>query len=169
MQKELTIAQLDYSLYLTLDYLKKLPYPELLGKIENHEISKVYFSPRYDKVISETTEDTDDVYTDFKITEIIPPVSTNLIEVSIKNRVEPIFTKQPDPNPIQVIASDVLNGVNNYFVPFIFISFLLSFIRSLFLSSSSARNPFSGGMPGLPGSLNIDLKKDKELMNGENR
>lgn len=149
-------------------YLKKTPYPELLEKIEHHEIAKVYFSPKYDKVISENIDNTDDVYSDFSLTDIIPPVSTNLIETSIKNKVEPIFIKQQDPNPIQVIAVDILNGVNNYFVPFVFISLLLSFIRSLFLSNNSARNPFSGGMPGIPGSLNIDLEKDKELMKKSN-
>jgi len=149
-------------------YLKKTPYPELLEKIEHHEIAKVYFSPKYDKVISENIDNTDDVYSDFSLTDIIPPVSTNLIETSIKNNAEPIFIKQQDPNPIQVIAVDILNGVNNYFVPFVFISLLLSFIRSLFLSNNSARNPFSGGMPGMPGSLNIDLEKDKELMKKSN-
>ena len=149
-------------------YLKKVPYPELLQQLENHEISKVYFSPKYDRVISENNINVDDVYSDFSVTEIIPPVSTTLIETTIKNNAEPIFMKQQDPNPIQIIAMDILNGVNNYFVPFIFISLLLSFIRSLFLSNSSTGNPFSGGMPGLPGSLNIDLEKDKELMKKSN-
>jgi len=150
-------------------YLKKVPYPDLLQKIERHEISKVYFSPKYDRVISENVVATDDLYEDFTITDIIPPVSTNLIETTIKNSAEPIFVKQQDPGPIQVIATDVLNGVNNLFVPFIFISLLISFIRSMFLSNgSNTRNPFSGGMPGLPGSLNIDLEKDKELMKKSN-
>jgi cell division protease FtsH len=149
-------------------YLKKVPYPELLQQLEHHEISKVYFSPKYDKVISENNINVDDVYSDFSVTEIIPPVSTTLIETTIKNNAEPIFMKQQDPNPIQIIAMDILNGVNNYFVPFIFISLLLSFIRSLFLYNSSTGNPFSGRMPGLPGSLNIDLEKDKELMKKSN-
>ena len=149
-------------------YLKKVPYPDLLQKIEHHEISKVYFSPKYDRVISENIETVDDVYADFALTDIIPPVSTNLIETTIKNNAEPIFVKQQDPSPIQIIATDVLNGVNNLFVPFIFISLLLSFVRSLFLSNSSTRNPFSGGMPGLPGSLKINLEKDKELMKKSN-
>jgi hypothetical protein len=105
-------------------YLKKVPYPDLLQKIEHHEISKVYFSPKYDRVISENVVATDDLYEDFTLTDIIPPVSTNLIETTIKNRAEPIFVKQQDPGPIQVIATDVLNGVNNLFVPFIFISLL---------------------------------------------
>jgi cell division protease FtsH len=149
-------------------YLKKTPYPTLLDKIEKHEVSKIYFSPHYDKVISENSVSADDVYIDYTLTEIIPPVSTNLIETSIKNKVEPIFIKQQDPGPIQIIASDILNGVNNYFVPFIFLSLLISFVRSLFLSGASTRSPFSGGMPGIPGSLKIDLEKDKELMKKTN-
>lgn len=149
-------------------YLKKVPYSDLVQKIDHHEISKVYFSPKYDKVISENLELTDDLYSDFSLTEIIPPLSTSLIETTIKNKAEPIFIKQQEPGQIQTMAIDILNGVNNLFVPFIFISLLLSFIRSLFLSNSSTRNPFSGGMPGLPGSLNIDLEKDKELMQKSN-
>ena len=150
------------------NYLKKVPYSDLVQKIDHHEISKVYFSPKYDKVISENLELTDDLYSDFSLTEIIPPLSTSLIETTIKNKAEPIFIKQQEPSQIQTMAIDVLNGVNNLFVPFIFISLLLSFIRSLFLSNNSTRNPFSGGMPGLPGSLNIDLEKDKELMQKSN-
>jgi cell division protease FtsH len=150
------------------NYLKKVPYSDLVQKIDHHEISKVYFSPKYDKVISENLELTDDLYSDFSLTEIIPPLSTSLIETTIKNKAEPIFIKQQEPTQIQTMAIDILNGVNNLFVPFIFISLLLSFVRSLFLSNSSTRNPFSRGMPGLPGSLNIDLEKDKELMKKSN-
>jgi len=150
-------------------YLKKLPYPELLQKIEHHDIAKVYFSPKYDKVISENVESTDNVYMDFSLTEIIPPVSTNLIETSIKNNAEPVFFKQQDPNPIQTMAIDVLNGINNLFVPFVFLSLFITFVRSLFIQNrGSTRNPFSGGMPGMPGSLNINLEKDKELMKKSN-
>ena len=107
--------------------LKKVPYSELLNKIDHHEISKVYFSPKYDKVISENVEETMDIYTDFTFTDIIPTVSTNLIETSIKNNVEPVFIKIQDPSPIQIIATDLLNGINNFFVPFIFLSLLISF------------------------------------------
>lgn len=148
--------------------LKKTSYPELIKKIENHEVSKIYFSPKYDKVITENIEDTHDVLNDFALTEIIPPLSSNLIETSIKNKVEPIFIKQQDPSQIQTIAYDVLNGINNLFVPFIFLSLTISFIRSLILSNTGSKNPFSGGMPGIPGSLNIDLEKDRELMKKTN-
>jgi len=149
--------------------LKKTSYSELITKIENHEVSKIYFSPKYDKVITENVEDTEDVLNDFSLTEIIPPLSSNLIESSIKNKVEPIFIKQQDPGQIQTIAYDVLNGINNLFVPFIFLSLAISFIRSLVVSNNSrSRNPFIGGMPGIPGSLKIDLEKDKELMKKTN-
>lgn len=148
--------------------LKKTSYTELITKIENHEVSKIYFSPKYDKVITEDIEDTHDVLNDFALTEIIPPLSSNLIETSIKNKVEPIFIKLQDPSQIQTIAYDVLNGINNLFVPFIFLSLTISFIRSLVLSNTGSKNPFSGGMPGIPGSLIIDLEKDRELMKKTN-
>ena len=150
-------------------YLKKTPYPELLQKIDHKEISKVYFSPKYDKVISKNSVSTDDLYLDYTLTEIIPPVSTSLIETTIKNNAEPIFVKQQEPGQIQTMATDLLNGLNNAFVPIVFLSLALSFFRSLFVSNSrNTRNPFSGGMPGLPGSLNVDLEKDKELMKKTN-
>jgi cell division protease FtsH len=148
--------------------LKKTSYPELITKIENHEVSKIYFSPKYDKVITEDIQDTHDVLNDFTLTEIIPPLSSNLIETSIKNKVEPIFIKQQDPSQIQTIAYDVLNGLNNLFVPFIFISLAISFFRSLIMSDGKSNNLFGGGMPGIPGSLIIDLEKDRELMKKTN-
>jgi len=147
-------------------YLKNTPYPKLLEKIENHEISKIYFSPNYDKVMSENIIDTEDIYTDYSVTDIIPPLTSNLIEVSIKNKVEPIFTKQQDPNQFQVLATDILNGINNGFVPFVLLTLLLNFIRSLFIAGRSGGQ--FNGMPGMPGSLKIDLEKDKELMKKSN-
>jgi cell division protease FtsH len=149
-------------------YLKKMPYPKLLEKIDKHEVSKIYFTPRYDKVISENVERSDDIYYDYEITDIIPPITTNLIETSIKNKVEPVFSVQQEPGIIQTISMDILTGINTYFVPLVFISLLISFVRSFFINSGNSRSPFSGGMPGMPGSLNINFDKDKELMKKSN-
>jgi len=148
-------------------FLKNIPYPNLVEKIENHEVSKIYFSPKYDKVISENIEETNDVFADYSITEIIPPVTSNLIDMSIKNKVEPVFAVQQPPGVIQTVAADILGGINTYFVPLVYLTLFLSFIRSFFITSRNFKSPFNGGiqgLPGMPGSLNIDLKKDKELM-----
>jgi cell division protease FtsH len=142
-------------------FLQNTPYPKLLEKIENHEVDKIYFSPKTDKVISENTEQTDDILTDYTITDIIPSITTNLIDISIKNKVEPIFIKQQEPGQIQMLATDILVGLNNLFVPFIFLSLFISFLRSMF--DNGRGSPFNN-MPGIPGSLKVDLKKDKELM-----
>lgn len=142
-------------------FLQNTPYPKLLEKIENHEVDKIYFSPKTDKVISENTEQTEDILTDYTITDILPSITSNLIDISIKNKVEPIFIKQQEPGQIQMLATDVLAGLNNLFVPFILLSLLISFLRSMF--DGGLGGPFNN-MPGIPGSLNIDLQKDKELM-----
>jgi len=143
--------------------LRETPYNSLIQKIENHDISKIYFSNTFTEAIIENTETVDDVLEDYSYTKISPVISNSLVDISLKNKVETIFIQQPPPGPIQIAAADVLGVVNNYFVPFVFLSLFISFIRSFFISRSN-NNLFSGGMPGFPGSLNIDLKRDKENM-----
>lgn len=38
--------------------LRNMPYNELINKIENKKIAKIYFSKKYDEVVSENKEDT---------------------------------------------------------------------------------------------------------------
>jgi cell division protease FtsH len=147
--------------------LLRLSYPNLLKKIDSHEVSKIYFSPKYDKVISENTDFNND-FSDYSITDIIPPVTTDLIEKSIKNNVEPVFSVQNEPGQLQTLAGDILGGINTYFVPIVYLTLIISFVRSLFMNSRNSGSPFNGGMPGMPGSLSIDFKKDKEFMKKSN-
>lgn len=149
-------------------FLKKMSYPTLLEKIDKHEVSKIYFNTNYNKVISENSDKTNDnIYLDYSVTDIIPPLTTNLIESSIKNKVEPIFSVQQEPGMFQTITTDILGGINTYFVPLVFLTLIISFIRSLFFNSRNSLNGMPG-IPGMPGSLNINLKKDKELMKKSN-
>ena len=143
-------------------YLSETPYNKLIDKIENHEISKIYFSEGFKEAIIQKTGLSDNVLIDYSYTKISPIVGNNLVDLSVKNKVETVFLQEPQPGLIQTAASDVVSLINNYFVPFVYLTLIVSFIRSFFVSQSS--NPFTGNMPGFPGNLAIDLKKDKENM-----
>lgn len=144
--------------------LKELPYSSLVKKIENHEVSKIYFSSKYESIIAENVEKKHkDPIEDYSITGISPLITNTLVDVSIKNNVETVFTQIQQPNQIQTIASDAALFVNNYFIPFVFLTLLINFIGSLFVFNSKN----GGGMPGMggfPGLGKIDIKKDKEAM-----
>jgi len=87
--------------------LDQVPYNQLIGKIKNKEISKIFLSNKRDQVISETKLESDDIYTDFFVTDIIPEIATDLIDISVQNKVEPVFKLKADPpNPIQLLAAD---------------------------------------------------------------
>jgi cell division protease FtsH len=144
-------------------FLKELPYSSLVKKIENHEVSKIYFSSKYDTIIAEDSEKHGDPIEDYSITGISPLITNTLVDTSVKNGVETVFTQIQQPNQIQTVANDALMFINNYFVPFVFITLFINFIRSLFLFNSKN----GGGMPGMggfPGLGKIDIKKDKEAM-----
>jgi len=144
-------------------YLKELPYSSLVKKIENHEISKIYFSNKYDNVISEDSEKHGDPIEDYSITGISPLVTNSLVDISVKNNVDTIFTQVQQPNQFQLALSDAAMFANNYFVPFIFITLFINFIRSLFMFNSR-NNSGMPGMPGFPGLGKKDIKKDKEAV-----
>ena len=112
-----------------------LPYSKLLNNIEQHKISKIIFTKTLSTVISEN-EDLDNY-----VTDINPFAVTQLLDISKQNNIETIFSTEPTTNIFDLI------------VPFIFISLLLTFIRSLFIQSNS-------GIPSMP----INLNKDKNNM-----
>ena len=115
--------------------LQNIPYNKLLDKIKNKEISKIYFSNRYNEVISEKKIETEEPNDDYIITNIIPQVTNNLIDISVKNNVEPVFKiKMEEPNSVNVFIADAYQFVNNTIFPFIIISILFSFARSFFFN-----------------------------------
>jgi cell division protease FtsH len=142
--------------------LKELSYPSLIKKMEHHKVSKLYISPAYDTVISEDVEKIMDPLEDYQTTKILPAISYNLIENSVKNNVEIEMIKLQDPNPFQVASGEMISFINGYIVPFLLLSFLVSFIRSLFLFGRSGVN--GGRMPGVPGLGNIDMEKAQQEM-----
>lgn len=135
-------------------YLQELPYSSLVKKIENHEVSKLYVSAKYDTVISEDAEKQGDPLLDFSVTGISPFITTNLVETTYKNNVETVFTQVPPPNQLQSVINESFGFLNAYFVPFIFLTFVASFIRSMIMFNS-------GKPPGMPSfgkgqKINID-------------
>jgi cell division protease FtsH len=139
-------------------FLTEVPYNKLIKKIEKHEVSKIYFSNKYDNVISEDANKIGNPLVDYTYTSISPFITSNLVETSVKNNIDTVFTQVERPSQFQDFASTSLTFINNYFVPFVFISLFISFIRSFQMANINR-----GGMNGFP-RLNLDIKKDKENM-----
>jgi cell division protease FtsH len=154
--------------------LHNVPYNKLLDKIQNKEISKIYFSNKYSEVIAENKYETTEIYEDYTITDIIPQVTNDLIDISVKNKVEPIFKiKTEEPNQLQILAYDTYLFINNTVFPFILISILFSVAQSFFAMTRGGSGKNNGNSNGpfgqnIPGSLNIDLERDKEIMKNSN-
>jgi cell division protease FtsH len=145
-------------------FLTEVPYNKLIKQIEKNEISKIYFSNKYDDVISEDSNKIGNPLIDYTYTPISPFIANSLVDASIKNNIDTVFTQAERPTQIQQFASDSLLFVSNYFVPFVFISIFISFIRSFQMANMNR-----GGMNGFPKiGGNIDLSKDKENMKKAN-
>lgn len=152
-------------------FLKNVPYNQLLDKIKNKEISKLYFSNNQDLVISEKKKESDDLFDDFTVTDIIPEVTTDLVDMSVQNRVEPVFkVKLEQPGTLQTFLFQSVSLFNNIVFPIIFISFSISILRMIFGANNMNRNinSLSSFNQNSPGSLNIELKKDKDNVKNSN-
>jgi cell division protease FtsH len=146
-------------------YLIETPYNQLIDNIEKHKISKIYFSKSFSEVITEDANPSGNAFADYTYTKISPIIGDNLVDVSVKNKIETIFDPVLQANPIQTASTEIVGFINGYIVPFIFLSIFFSFIRNIFLlRNNNNNNPFSNQMSGFPGNLQIDLKKDKENM-----
>jgi cell division protease FtsH len=143
-------------------FLTEVPYNKLIKKIENHEVSKIYFSNKYDNVFSEDATKVGNPLMDYTYTPISPFITNTLVDTSVKNNIDTVFTQVEQPTQLQQFTSETLTFINNYFVPFVFISVFLSFIRNIQMANSNR-----GGISGLP-NLKLDIKKDKENMKNAN-
>lgn len=140
-------------------------YRSLLNKIKTHDVDKIYFpSNNNDIVISENYFITNEPSVDFSVTQISPQLTNSLVDFSIANGVEPVFykTTAPPPAPIQNIASGVLGFIDNFFLPSILLFIIINSLRAFFMQRGG--NPRNNVFGSFPGSLNIDIKKDKENM-----
>ena len=136
--------------------LQKTDYNDLINKMNTHEISKIYFTPTLDAAISEKLDEEKDgeIITDFSTTTINPFITKTLVDKAVESKVQTYFLQPPQYSGFDQIARNLGGFFEGYILPFFFISFIISLIRS------SAG--ISGGMPGMPqmpGSKDIDTDK----------
>ena len=146
-------------------YMQKLPYSSLIKKIDEHQVSKIYFNTSSTEVIAEIPEKSGSVYSDYSLTAISPSLVNSLTEESVKNNVEPVFIQVPPPNVFQQTSGQIVGFFDTYFFPFLILSFVLNIVRSLFIT------PGQGSMPPNPfGSMNNQnmLNKDKFVLEKAN-
>lgn len=143
--------------------LQPTGYNSLVNKIENHDVSKIYFSEKLDTVIAENSQETGTMYEDYTITKINPLITSSLTDLSVKNKVETMFLVDPRPPLASILANNVLGFIEGSFFPLLFLSLLIANFRASQMNSGS---PFMPGMPGMPGSN--ALEKDKILVTKAN-
>jgi len=155
--------------------LQETSYNGLINRIEHKEVSKLYFTLDNNVIISENTEQDpqDDIYKEYSVTKITPQLTNSLVDLSVKNNVEPIFGQIVQPSQPQQIASEILGTINFLFVPFIVLTIIINVIRaglmSMPRSMGAGRGRGAGGLPfNMPGKLNIDITKDKLAMKNAN-
>jgi cell division protease FtsH len=137
-----------------------MPYNSLIKNIENHKVKNLYFSDRMDAVIAEDAEFHTNSVEDYTITKITPLVTNSLVDLSVKNEVNTVFSQPPQPNVYQQMAGNILNGAEMFLLPGIILSVVISFFRV----NSQMRNPSSF----LGGGMSNDLNKDKISMQKAN-
>ena len=138
----------------------EMPYNSLIKNIENHKVKNLYFSDRMDAVIAEDAEFHTNSVEDYTITKITPLVTNSLVDLSVKNEVNTVFSQPPQPNVYQQMAGNILNGAEMFLLPGIILSVVISFFRV----NSQMRNPSSF----LGGGMSNDLNKDKISMQKAN-
>lgn len=145
----LNINNLDYNYDILKKHISgKVPYKSLVNNIKEHSVSKIYFSKGLDNVIS---EDNNDLYS---LTSITPVITSDLVDISVKNDVDTVFFEVPPKSMIESVSSDIGGFLESAFMPVIVLSFLISFIRS-FLTIRRMNNsinkpnnsPLNGPMP----------------------
>uniref|UniRef100_A0A6C0I3C6 AAA+ ATPase domain-containing protein n=1 Tax=viral metagenome TaxID=1070528 RepID=A0A6C0I3C6_9ZZZZ len=134
--------------------LQKTEYNELLNKINNHQVSNIYFTNTLDSVISEKEEGGGDVLTDFSLTPINPFITNTLVDKAVANKVKTYFLHPPSPTGFDQVTNSVGSLFEGFIIPFFFIYFLIS----LFRSASGAMGG-GGGMLGMPGQKDINADK----------
>ena len=133
----------------------EIPYKSLVKKIEDHSVSKIYFSKSLNNVISTDN----DLYS---VTTITPLITNDLVDISIKNDVDTVFFQVPPQNNIQILAGNILGFMESTFIPFLFLTFFISFIRSFFVQNQM-NMPFPGGFMNNNNAVNSDKEVLKNL------
>lgn len=139
----------------------EVPYNSLIKNIESHKVKNLYFTERMDSVIAEDANHHENSLEDYTITRITPLVTNGLVDLSVKNEVNTVFTQPPQPNVYQQMAGNILNGAEMFLFP----GFVLASLVGFFRANRQMRNPASllGG-----GDYQKDLDKDKINMQTAN-
>jgi cell division protease FtsH len=140
----------------------EMPYNSLIKNIESHKVKSLYFGERMDTVVAEDLEHHENPSDDYTITRISPLVTNSLVDLSVKNEVNTVFSVPPQPNIYQQMAGNILNGAEM----FLFTGLLLSFLVSLFRAGSKMPMPSPSSFLG--GGMKTDLNKDKINMQTAN-
>jgi len=149
------------------NFLREVSYNKLIKEMENNEISKIYFSPTYDNVFAEDKTKIGNPMIDYSVTPISPLITSNLVEKSVKNNIETVFTQIEKPSQVQQLVVESLSVFVNYLVPFFLFSLFISFIRNLQMGNMNRGGGMGNGFPNM-GVSKIDMKKDKENMKNAN-
>ena len=136
--------------------LEKTDYNDLIYKMNNHEISNLYFTSTLDAAISEKLDEEKDgeIITDFSSTSINPFITKTLVDKAVENKVSTYFLQPPQYSGFELVARNLGGFFEGYILPFFFISFIISLIGNF--------AEISGGLPGmpqLPGSKDIETDK----------
>jgi len=110
-------------------FYSEMPYNSLIKKIESHKIKNLYFSERLDAVIAEDSELHENNIEDYTITQITPLVTNSLVDLSVKNEVNTVFSQVYQPNVYQQIAVNVFNGIEMFILPTLLLSGIIGFFR----------------------------------------
>jgi len=115
-----------------------------------------------DTVIAEDSEHHENPSDDYTITRVSPLVTNSLVDLSVKNEVNTVFSVPPQPNAYQELAGNILNGAEMFF----FTSLLISFLVSLFRAGGQMQMPMPSSFLG--GGMKKDLNVDKINMQTAN-
>jgi hypothetical protein len=84
-------------------------YNSLLSRIKHHDISKIYFNSKLDKVICEDANSEGNLITDYSLTKINPVIVKSIVDESSNNEVETFFLHGNKLNKIESNSFQHLN------------------------------------------------------------
>jgi cell division protease FtsH len=133
-------------------------YNSLLKKIENNEVSELYFSKNLDSVIDAHVTETADPLTDYSITKINPVVVKSIVDEGKTKNVETYFLQEPQLTFPEQLLGGFFSFFDSYVLPFLFLSFIISLFRNPNMNNSGPMGG-NGFFPGMPGNKDIDSDK----------
>jgi cell division protease FtsH len=135
-------------------------YGELISQIDNHEISKITITSDLETIVSENEQKFGLITTDYSITKINPYLINSIVEKTNKEHIQTTILQPVAPSFQETAIRGTFQFVESYIFPFLFLSFIISFIRNL--NGGGPMPP----MPGMP--VKRDINADKLLVEKSN-